>query len=211
MAAVAEDAGGEQNGRMASPAHANRDIAEVLIPSDRVAARVQELAEAICRDYPADDAQSRGLVIVPVLTGAFMFLADLVRHLPQKIRIEVVTVSSYPGASVVSKGAALVGVLPTDLEGRDVLVLDDILDSGQTLALLQSEIAKRHPRSVRSCVFLRKDCRRTADVKVDYVGFDIPDAFVVGYGLDYDGFYRNLPYVGVLRNGEASPATGSRA
>lgn len=174
------------------------------MPSDAVAARVRDIASDICRDYPADEQGARGLVIVPVLTGAFMFLADLVRHLPQKIRIEVVTVSSYPGASTVSKGAALVGVLPTDLEGRDVLILDDILDSGQTLGLLQDEIAKRHPRSVRTCVLLRKNCPRARDVRIDYVGFDIPDAFVVGYGLDFDGFYRNLPYVGVLRTNGAA-------
>lgn len=175
------------------------DVSETLVSREAIARRVQELGNEICRDYPADEEHAKGLVLVPVLTGAFMFLADLVRHLPQKIRIEVVTVSSYPGASTVSKGAALVGVLPQDLEGRDVLVIDDILDSGQTLGLLQDEIAKRHPRSVRTCVFLRKNCRRVREIQCDYVGFDIPDAFVVGYGLDYDGFYRNLPYVGVLK------------
>jgi hypoxanthine phosphoribosyltransferase len=177
----------------------DRDIAEVLLPADRIAARVQELADAIARDYAADHGER--LVIVPVLTGAFMFLADLVRDLPHKIRIEVVTVSSYPGTSTVSKGAALVGVLPKELDGRDILIVDDILDSGQTLGLLRDEIVRRHPRSVRTCVFLRKQCPRVREVPCEYVGFDIPDAFVVGYGLDYDGFYRNLPYVGVLRTG----------
>lgn len=179
------------------------DIAEILVSADAIAARVRELADAICRDYPASipsgERDSRGLVIVPVLTGAFMFLADLVRHLPQRIRIEVVAVSSYPGAHIVSKGAALVGVLPDDLEGCDVLILDDILDSGQTLGLLQDEIARRSPRSLRTCVLLRKRCQRLRVVDVDYVGFEIPDAFVVGYGLDYDGFFRNLPFVAVLR------------
>lgn len=183
------------------------DLPSILLSADQVATRVRGMAESIRQDYPAESpmetSDPRGLVIVPVLTGAFMFLADLVRHLPHTIRIEVVTVSSYPGARVVSKGAALVGVLPRDLEGRDVLILDDILDSGQTLGLLQDEIAKRHPRSVRTCVLLRKSCPRVREVHCDYVGFDIPDAFVVGYGLDYDGFYRNLPYVGVLNgNGQ---------
>lgn len=191
------------------PMHA--DLAEILIGADQVAARVRAMAMEICRDYPADAAHAKGLVLVPVLTGAFMFLADLVRHLPHKIRIEVVTVSSYPGASTVSKGAALVGVLPKDLEGRDVLIIDDILDSGQTLGLLVDEIAKRHPRSVRTCVFLRKQCPRVREVACDYVGFDIPDKFVVGYGLDYDGFYRNLPYVGVMRTpGDGGNAESSR-
>jgi hypoxanthine phosphoribosyltransferase len=175
------------------------EIAEILVNADAIATRVRELAEAICRDHPTGDESSRGLVIVPVLTGAFMFLADLVRHLPQRMRIEVVTVSSYPGASTASKGAALVGVLPKDLEGCDVLVLDDILDSGQTLGLLQDEIALRGPRSVKTCVLLRKSCPRVREVEVDYCGFDIPDAFVVGYGLDFDGYFRNLPYVAILR------------
>jgi hypoxanthine phosphoribosyltransferase len=181
------------------------DIAEILVSADAIATRVRELAEAISRDHPsggesAGDESSRGLVIVPVLTGAFMFLADLVRHLPQRMRIEVVTVSSYPGASTASNGAALVGVLPKDLEGCDVLVLDDILDSGQTLGLLQDELALRRPRSVKTCVLLRKSCPRVRDVEVDYCGFDIPDVFVVGYGLDFDGYFRNLPYVAILRS-----------
>ncbi len=187
------------------PRSVHDDITEVLIAADAVQRRVREIAEEVSRDYEMGLDPERGsqLVIVPVLTGAFMFLADLVRDLPHKIRIEVVTVSSYPGASTVSKGAALVGVLPKDLEGRDVLIVDDILDSGQTLGLLQDEIRKRHPRSVRTCVFLRKRCPRVRDIACDYVGFEIPDAFVVGYGLDYDGFYRNLPYVGVLSPGSA--------
>lgn len=181
------------------------DVAKVLISAEQVASRVHAMALDICRDYPDDAAHEKGLVLVPVLTGAFMFLADLVRHLPHKIRIEVVTVSSYPGATTVSKGAALVGVLPQDLEGRDVLVIDDILDSGQTLGLLQDEIRKRHPRTVRTCVFLRKSTPRVREVECEYVGFDIPDEFVVGYGLDYDGLYRNLPYVGVLRSHDGRP------
>jgi hypoxanthine phosphoribosyltransferase len=181
--------------RRAGPVDA--DIERVLLAPDAIERRVGELAARISADRTGDD--DRGLVLVPVLTGAFMFLADLVRHLPERIRIEVVTVSSYPGAATVSKGAALVGVLPRELEGRDVLILDDILDSGQTLGLLQDEIATRRPRSVRTCVFLRKACPRIREVTCDYVGFDIPDEFVVGYGLDYDGFYRNLPYVGILK------------
>lgn len=183
----------------ARPPSVHDDVTKVLLPADVIQRRVREMAADVSRDFEADGGAR--LVIVPVLTGAFMFLADLVRDLPHKIRIEVVTVSSYPGASTVSKGAALVGVLPKDLEGRDVLIVDDILDSGQTLGLLQDEILKRHPRSVRTCVFLRKQCRREREVDCTYVGFDIPDEFVVGYGLDYDGYYRNLPYVGVLRSG----------
>jgi hypoxanthine phosphoribosyltransferase len=173
------------------PHSVHDDITEVLLASEAIQRRVREIAEEVSRDYEADGGSR--LVIIPVLTGAFMFLADLVRDLPHKIRIEVVTVSSYPGVSTVSKGAALVGVLPRDLEGRDVLIVDD----------MQDELAKRHPRSVRTCVFLRKECKRVREIHCDYVGFEIPDAFVVGYGLDFDGFYRNLPYVGVLRTTQA--------
>lgn len=191
----------------ARPRSVHDDVTRILLPADAIQRRVREMAAEVSRDFEADGGAR--LVIVPVLTGAFMFLADLVRDLPHKIRIEVVTVSSYPGASTVSKGAALVGVLPKDLEGRDVLIVDDILDSGQTLGLLQDEIRTRHPRSVRTCVFLRKRCQRTREVACDYVGFDIPDEFVVGYGLDFDGYYRNLPYVGVLDGGAASGGGGA--
>jgi hypoxanthine phosphoribosyltransferase len=183
------------------PRSVHDDVVKVLISAEAIRDRVRAMAAAITRDYESgwESEGASQLVVVPVLTGAFMFLADLVRELPHMVRIEVVTVSSYPGATTVSKGAALVGVLPRDLEGKDVLIVDDILDSGQTLGLLLDEIRSRGPRSARSCVFLRKQCSRVREIACEYVGFDIPDEFVVGYGLDYDGFYRNLPYVGVLR------------
>jgi len=183
---------------MPEPGAIEGDIERVIVPRAAIEGRVRELADRISRDYAGVDLEG-GLVVVPVMTGAFMFLADLVRHLPQRIRVSLVMVSSYPGNTTASKGAALVGMLPGDLTGRHVLVIDDILDSGQTLRLLREEIEQRGPRSLRCAVLLRKEIPSALAVPCEYVGFDIPDEFVVGYGLDYDGYYRNLPYIGALR------------
>lgn len=162
---------------------------------------------ALARDLEAElrregaDAGDRGdrVVMIPILTGSMVFTADLIRQMPLKLSMRVVTVSSYPGASTTSKGAMLRGVMPPDLGGRHIILIDDILDSGQTLALLRDLVLEQQPASLRVVVALRKDVPRVANIAPDYVGFDIPDAFVVGYGLDYDGYYRNLPDVAVLR------------
>ncbi len=181
-----------------------RDIERVLIDTDRIAARVAELGAAIARDLESDLAQhpeagEPTILLIPILTGSIVFVADLVRQLPLKIRIEVVGVSSYPGKSMESKGAALKSELPASIAGAHVLVVDDILDSGQTLDVLTRLIKDRKPATLRTCVLLRKPGKACVDVAADYVGFDIPDEFVVGYGLDYDGFYRNYPSVATLR------------
>lgn len=175
----------------------------VLIPRDRIAHRVAELGAQLTADLL--QAQRTGtdgrIVLVPVLTGAMLFVADLVRAMPVKLSIRPVTLSSYPGTATSSQGVTIQGGVPTDLAGAHVVVVDDILDSGQTLALLNRLMLAQRPASVRIAVLLRKDAstgRRVEHVEVDYVGFDIPDEFVIGYGLDYDGFYRNLPDVCVL-------------
>jgi hypoxanthine phosphoribosyltransferase len=181
-------------------------IDRVLISRDRIAARVRELGLSLSADLEAElrregvDPASHAdrVVLMPILTGSMVFTADLIRDMPLKLSMRVVTVSSYPGASTQSKGAMLRGAMPPDLSGRHVVILDDILDSGQTLALIRALVLEQKPASVRIAVALRKNVRRAADVTADYVGFDIPDEFVVGYGLDYDGFYRNLPDVAVL-------------
>jgi hypoxanthine phosphoribosyltransferase len=121
------------------------------------------------------------------------------RCLPQKIRIGVIAASSYPGKSTSSKGVAIAGELPADLEGKHVLVVDDVLDSGNTIRMVREEIASRRPRSLRTCVLLRKQTAAATATPCEYVGFDIPDEFVVGYGLDYDDYYRNLPDIGTLK------------
>lgn len=178
------------------------DIERVLIDTDRIASRVADLARQIAADFEGmrvGSAEEPRIVLIPVLTGSIVFVADLIRKLPLKISLEVVGVSSYPGKSIESKGAALTSELPANLAGAHVLIVDDILDSGQTLEVLTRLVSTRGPASVRTCVLLRKPGKAKADVRADYVGFDIPDEFVVGYGLDYDGYYRNYPAIATLR------------
>jgi len=174
------------------------DLNHVLISRERLAERVAELGARIARDLAALDEPGE-IVLVPILTGSIIFVADLMRQLPQRIRIELLAVSSYPGRSVSSQGAQIIGALPGNLEGKHVLIVDDILDSGRTLALVREAVAARGPRSVRTCVLLRKTTPAALAAPCEYVGFDIPDAFVVGYGLDYDNYYRNLPDIGTLK------------
>jgi hypoxanthine phosphoribosyltransferase len=165
----------------------------VLVAEGELLARVTELGRAIARDY----AQTTP-VLVGVLHGAIPFVADLMRRLPIDVTVDFVRASSY-GAGTVSAGAVrLVVDLTVDIADRDVLIVDDIIDTGLTLAALKRAFEARGPRSVRTCVLLDKGGRRQADVAIDYVGFRIPNVFVVGYGLDYDGLYRNLPHVAAL-------------
>ena len=180
-----------------------RDIERVLIPADRIAARVAELGEEIARDLLRDDptAMDDGgrIVLIPVLTGSIVFVADLIRRLPMKLSLRMVAVSSYPGATTQSKGAHMRSELPGDLAGKHVLIVDDIFDSGQTIEVLTGLIREQRPATLRTAVLLRKPGKARVAVSPDYVGFDIPDEFVVGYGLDYDGFYRNYPQIATLR------------
>jgi len=174
---------------------------KVLIDRHRIAQRISQLGAELAHDLIQDlSAEGRGadardrVVLLPVLSGAIIFTADLVRHMPLNLSMRMVTVSSYPGASKMSKGARLRSELPTDLGDRHVVLLDDILDTGQTLGLLKDMITEQQPASIRICVLLDKQgVERKHDVTADYVGFEIPNAFVVGYGLDHDGLYRNLP------------------
>lgn len=174
------------------------DIERILITRDQIADRIHELGEQIGRDF--DELGGEGeIVLLPILTGSVIFVADLMRCLPQKLRIGVVTATSYPGTSTTSQGARITGDLPDDLEDRHVLIVDDILDSGNTIRLVREEISRRRARSIRTCVLLRKETERARQTPCEYIGFDIPDAFVVGYGLDYDDYYRNLPDIGTLK------------
>lgn len=172
-----------------------RDIARVLITKQMPEERVSALATDIARAYPNP---REGITIVMVPVGSIIFLADLIRQLPIKMRIGLLTVSSYPGATTGSQGASLTSTGFPDLRGRDVLIVDDILDTGGTLRLVRAEAGRAGPRSVKTAVLLRKADKAPPDVAVDFVGFDVEDAFLVGYGLDYDGLYRNPPYVAVL-------------
>ncbi len=190
------------------------DIERTLIDRDAIAARVREMGSQIARDLERDlNAEDAGadyggrVAIIAVMTGALIFTADLVREMPLKLSLELVTVSSYPGSSTMSKGAAMRSVLPKDLRGKHVLIVDDILDSGQTLDLVKRLVQEQSPATVRICVLLRKLVPRVVEVAAEYVGFDIPNEFVVGYGLDFDGYYRNHPEIAVLRQ----PVSGADA
>jgi len=172
----------------------NADVERVLIPEDRIARRVARLARQIERDFAGRD-----LVIVALLNGTVVFLADLIRHLSLPLRLDFIGVSTY-GGSTRSGALTITKKLRLNLRGRDVLVVDDILDSGRTLRHVLARIRKLRPRRVRVCVLLEKKARRKVRVRADYVGFRIPDTFVVGYGLDFAERHRNLPFVGVLRS-----------
>lgn len=174
------------------------DIARILIPAEQIQARTRALANEIAGMYDQGDG---GLTLVPVLSGAIIFLADLIRELPLKMKLALVQISTYPGPATAPGDPRTVLELTGDVRGRHVLVVDDILDSGRTLRRVQHLVQERGARSVRSCVLLRKPAKAPPDVHADFVGFDIEDLFVVGYGLDYNDLYRNFPHVGVLRSG----------
>jgi hypoxanthine phosphoribosyltransferase len=176
------------------------DIDRVLISRQQLAHRVAELAKKITADHMPPRIPDGGeITIVPILTGAFIFCADLIRQIPLSIQIGLMTVSSYPGASLVTRGSQMLGQQLGDVRGRHLLVIDDILDSGGTLKLVTGVLQELGAASVKSCVLLRKDRLAARSVPVDYVGFDIPDEFVVGYGLDYGNYYRNLPEIVTLK------------
>lgn len=172
------------------------DIDRVLITDRELAQRVEDLAGQIAACYPEPEP---GLVLVPILSGSIIFLADLIRHLPMKMKLSLITVSSYAGATTESSQPELVMDLTTDISDRHVLLIDDILDTGKTLRFVRNQMMQRNPASVRTAVLLRKTEKAPIDVGADFVGFEIADEFVVGYGLDYDGHYRNYPHIAVLR------------
>ncbi len=168
------------------------EIGRVLITQAQIARRVRRMAREIQRDF-----RRREIVVVSLLNGTVMFLADLVRHLDLPLRLDFIGVSSY-GPGTESGGLVFTKELRLDVRGRDVLLVDDILDTGRTLSRVLPKIRALKPRRVKICVLLDKPSRRVEAVKADYVGFKVPDLFVVGYGLDFAERYRNLPFVGVL-------------
>ncbi len=169
------------------------DIDKVLISEKEIRRRVGELAAQVQSDFPGRD-----LVVVGLLTGTLMFLADLVRELDLPLRLDFIGVSSY-GDGTESRELVFTKELKLDVAGRDVLLVDDILDTGKTLRAVINKLGEMNPRQVRSCVLISKKARREYDIIADYVGFEIPNEFVVGYGLDYAEKYRNLPHIGVLK------------
>jgi hypoxanthine phosphoribosyltransferase len=164
----------------------------VLISEAEIRSRIAELGQELARDYARESP-----ILVGVLQGAFLFMADLVRATPIELTTDFIGVSSY-GGSRSSGHVRILSDLSMPIEGRDVVIVEDIVDTGLTLTYLKRMLDARHPRSLRVCVLTDKIERRQVDVAVDYVGFTIPNVFVVGYGFDHDGLYRNLPYVAVL-------------
>ena len=173
------------------------DIKSVLLSQEQIRARTGELAELVAKDY-GDNLNGQDLLLVTVLKGAVMFVTDLARAIPLPTQLEFMAVSSY-GSSTSSSGVVrILKDLDRDIHDRDVLIVEDIVDSGLTLSWLLRNLASRHPRSLRVCTLLRKPDAVRADVEITYVGFDIPNEFVVGYGLDYAERYRDLPFIGTL-------------
>ena len=171
------------------------DVAEVLITEAQVRAKVAEMAAELSRDY-AD----RDLTLVSVLKGSLPFMADLMRAISIPVQIDLMEVSSYGGTSTETSGLVrILKDLSSSVEGRDVVIVEDIIDTGLTLNYLQRYLRGKNPATLRICTLLDKPARRLASIEIDYRGFTIPDRFVVGYGLDYGEFYRNLPYIGVLK------------
>ena len=170
------------------------DISKVLVSEEELKAKTKELADMVSKDY-----KGRELLVVSILKGGFIFTADFVRALSIDARVDFMSVSSY-GASTRTSGVVQIRKdLDRDIKGLDVLICEDILDTGLTLAYLKKMLITRGAKSVRICTILNKPDRRVANIEPDYVGFDIPDEFVVGYGLDFAEKYRNLPFVGVLK------------
>ncbi len=172
----------------------NDDVEEILLDSQTVASRVAELGAQLTADYAGRDP-----VLVSVLKGALVFLADLMRAMDLPSSIDLMEVSSYGAATESSGQVRILKDLSKPIEGRDVIVVEDIIDTGLTLNYLLGYLADRRPASIKICCLLDKPARRLAEIPIDYRGFTIPDRFVIGYGLDYDERYRNLPYIGVLK------------
>ena len=180
---------------MTRPVDLIADIGDVLLTEAEIQAKIGELGARIGADY-----QNRPLTLVSVLKGSLPFMADLMRAIPVPVRIDLMEVSSYGGTSTESSGLVrILKDLSASIEGEDVLIVEDIIDTGLTLNYLLRYLRGKNPRSLRICTLLDKPARRLVDIPVDYIGFTIPDQFVVGYGLDYGEFYRNLRFVGVLR------------
>jgi hypoxanthine phosphoribosyltransferase len=165
---------------------------EILLSADQIQKRVEALAQEIRADFPDD------LHVIAVLKGAFMFLSDLVRHTPGHVSMDFMAVSSYAKGTTTSGEVRLLKDLDTTLDGRNVVIVEDIVDTGLTLTYLQDILRARNPKSLRTACLLSKPSRRQVDVRVEYIGFTIEDRFVVGYGLDFAEQYRNLPYIAVL-------------
>lgn len=170
------------------------DIESILLSEQQLQSKVAELAQRITEDYRDKDP-----LFIGVLKGSFVFMADLIRHVSIPCEMDFMSLSSYGNKSETTGAVRIVQDLNRDIEGRHIIIIEDILDSGLTLNYLVGYLSGRNPASIRLCALLDKPSRRRAPIQADYVGFEIPDTFVVGYGLDFAERYRNLPYIGILK------------
>ncbi len=170
------------------------DIKEVLLSEEEIKARVAEIGEAITEDY-----KGKEVIFVGVLKGCYVFMADLLRTVDLYCDMDFMAVSSYGNGTTTTGAVKITKDLNKDIEGKHLIIVEDILDSGVTLSYLKGYLSNRKPASIKIVTLLDKPERRKADIKADYFGFSVPDAFVVGYGLDYAERYRNLPYIGILK------------
>lgn len=175
------------------PLRWRREVQSILISEDQIARRIHKMSRGILRDF-----SGRDLVVVSLLTGTVLFLADLIRNLSLPLRLDFIGISSY-GTGTRSGELVITKELRLDVQGRDVLLVDDILDTGKTLFQAQTMLKELKPRRIKICVLLNKAAHRIEQVDADYIGFEIPNVFVVGYGLDFAERFRNLPFIGVLK------------
>lgn len=166
---------------------------EILITEDALNKRIAEIAEDITKDFGNED-----LVLICVLKGGVMFMTDIAKRLKQKVEFEFIDVSSYGNSTTSSGKISLNKDIESSIEGKNVILLEDIVDTGRTLNYLIEYLKEKNPAVLKVCTLLDKPSRRVVDINADYIGFDIPDSFIVGYGLDYAQKYRNLPYIGIL-------------
>lgn len=170
------------------------DLEKILFTEEQIQTRIKEIAAQIDKDYAGETP-----VVVGILKGCFMFFADLVRQMKTNIEIDFMSISSYGNNTKSSGEVKMIKDLDRTIEGRHVIIIEDIIDTGYTLKYLMTTLSARNPKSIKLCTLLDKKSRREVDVKPDYVCFDVGDEFVVGYGLDYAQLYRNLPVIGVLK------------
>jgi hypoxanthine phosphoribosyltransferase len=176
------------------------DIQQILLDRYTIQARVYKMAQQIAAAY-----ENREFLLMPLLTGSIIFVADLVRHLPLRMRIDVMAVTSYRGKATTSQGTRVLYPTTFAVQNKHVLVIDDILDSGGTLSAVRGLLEAQGALSIKTCVLLKKKIAQKPVIEADFIGFEIPDEFVVGYGLDYDGYYRNLPDIAILHKRVFAP------
>ena len=171
-----------------------RDVETILFDEDVLAKRISELGEEISKDYAGEE-----VMLVGILKGASVFLSDLIRHISLPAYIDYMVVSSYGNSAETSGVVRIIKDLEDNIEGKNIIIVEDIIDTGLTLAYLKQNLLSRHPKSLKICTLLDKPARREKEITVDYMGFEVPDEFIVGYGIDYAEKYRNLPFVGILK------------